>query len=187
MALTPLPSSIGLDGDRTHDLLIVSRECSTARPKLLLLSSNYKDSHNVCVTLRLPWFVFFARDRLSWLAWPSTDFCPPRAKFSRGPKTYYFLSKTPKRIQFFYQKFVKKIIFLLVRGEGEGPLLPSHSDACVDLYPNDFGFSYFHLKICDKKSSLNLTEQSKSTDVIRENLECLFWFFFFGSVSFKIS
>jgi len=25
MALTPLPSSIGLDGDRTHDLMIVSR------------------------------------------------------------------------------------------------------------------------------------------------------------------
>jgi len=25
MALTPLPSSIGLDGDRTHDLLIVSQ------------------------------------------------------------------------------------------------------------------------------------------------------------------
>jgi len=33
MALTPLPSSIGLDGDRTHDLPIV--KCSTARPQLL--------------------------------------------------------------------------------------------------------------------------------------------------------
>jgi len=33
MVLTPLPSGIGLDGDRTH-----RAECSTARPQLSLIA-----------------------------------------------------------------------------------------------------------------------------------------------------
>jgi hypothetical protein len=41
MDLTPLPSSIGLDKDRTHDHLIMS-ECSTARPQLSLIINGAK-------------------------------------------------------------------------------------------------------------------------------------------------